>query len=402
MPEFTGERLVPGQVDADLWNEHIARYHFARRLARHKRVLDIACGHGYGSAELAQVAESVVGVDVSEEAVEAAALAYQAPNLRFQVGPAQSLPFEDGGFQLITAFEVIEHLEDWDRLLAEARRLLAPGGQFIVSTPNRLYYEETRRQSGPNPFHVHEFEFAEFEGALAAHFPSVRMYLQNHVEAIAFEPLSEGHLRGELLVEQSEKRPGESHFFVAVCANASQTAGPTFVHLPAASNVLREREHHIEKLEDELRLKDAWLEKLKTEHAELTRLHTRQLEEMRQQAEWAAQVQEEIERARQQLAAQEAQLRQEGEARAALEAGLEETRLDNCRLNEELKAKVAELAAAVELLHQAESTVEERTRWAQGLTEQVEQLESAMRAAGSSRWVRLGRRIGVGPVLPTE
>jgi SAM-dependent methyltransferase len=402
MPEFTGERLVPGQVDADLWNEHLARYLFAKRLARHKRVLDIACGHGYGSAELAQVAEAVTGVDVSEEAVEAAALAYRAPNLRFQAAAAQSLPFEDAAFQLITAFEVIEHLEDWERLLAEARRLLAPGGQFIVSTPNRRYYAETRRQSGPNPFHVHEFEFEEFDRALAEHFSSVRMYLQNHVEAIAFEPLTEGHVRGELLVELGEKRPEESHFFVAVCANSTQTAGPTFVHLPAASNVLREREHHIGKLEDELRLKDQWLEKLKNEHAALASLHTQQLEEMRLQAEWAGQLQEEIERARQQLAAQEEQLRREGEARAALEAGLDELRLDNSRLNEELKAKVSELAAAVELLHQAESTVEERTEWARSLTAKVEELETAMRVAGSSRWVRLGRRIGVGPVLPTE
>ena len=63
--EFTGERLVPGQVDQDLFNEHLARYAFAARLARGKRVLDIACGAGYGSAELARSAASVTGCPAS-------------------------------------------------------------------------------------------------------------------------------------------------------------------------------------------------------------------------------------------------------------------------------------------------------------------------------------------------
>jgi predicted O-methyltransferase YrrM len=57
LAEFTGERLIPGQVDVDLLNEHMARYTFAVRLARGKRVLDAGCGAGYGSAELARVAE---------------------------------------------------------------------------------------------------------------------------------------------------------------------------------------------------------------------------------------------------------------------------------------------------------------------------------------------------------
>ena len=65
MAEFTGERLIPGQVDVDLLNEHMARYAFAARLARGKRVLDAGCGAGYGSAELAQAADSVVGADVA-------------------------------------------------------------------------------------------------------------------------------------------------------------------------------------------------------------------------------------------------------------------------------------------------------------------------------------------------
>src|SRR3977135_1391273 len=84
LAEFTGERLIPGEVDIDLLNEHMARYNFAARLTRGKRVLDAGCGAGYGSAELAQMAERVIGIDIAPEAVEFARSHYQAPNLSFE------------------------------------------------------------------------------------------------------------------------------------------------------------------------------------------------------------------------------------------------------------------------------------------------------------------------------
>src|SRR5262249_57123529 len=84
LAEFTGERVIPGQVDIDLLNEHIARYAFAARLARGKRVLDAGCGAGYGSAELARWAQSVTGVDVSCEAIDFARENYPLPNVRFE------------------------------------------------------------------------------------------------------------------------------------------------------------------------------------------------------------------------------------------------------------------------------------------------------------------------------
>ena len=68
--EFTGNRVIPRQVNDNLWSEHVARYAFARRYARGLRVLDAGCGIGYGSAELSQDAAEVVGVDLSPEAIE--------------------------------------------------------------------------------------------------------------------------------------------------------------------------------------------------------------------------------------------------------------------------------------------------------------------------------------------
>ena len=407
MSEFTGERVVPGQVEPDLWNEHLARYAFAARLSEHKRVLDVGCGTGYGSSELARVARSVVAVDVAPEH-------FTGPRQQFVAARAEALPFRSQSFDLVVAFEVIEHVEAWRNVLEEARRLLAPGGQFIVSTPNRLYYAESRRRHGPNPYHVHEFEFEEFRTALAELFPSVSLYLQNHVQGIAFQPAAGGAGAAQLCVERADVTPEASHFFLAVCALTPQTGAPTWVYLPSTANLLREREQHIELLEAELRQKDAWLEQAKTKHAELVELHAAQAAELIQRTEWAESIKKDLAEANRrivelqdELAAQHkaAMAAVEGyEAKVAqLEGELEESARifheNEQRLQEALKAKLDELAACVELLHKAEATVEERTHWAQDLSRELEQTRDLLKAARDSRWVRLGQRFGVGPQI---
>lgn len=415
MLEFTGERLVPGQVDRDLWNEHFARYAFAARLARRKRVLDIACGAGYGSAELAKVAEAVLGIDISEEAIAEAQIRYSAPNLQFLNASAQQIPLPDASFDLIVAFEVIEHLADWPRLLAEARRLLAPGGQLMISTPNKSFYAETRRLAGPNPFHEHEFDLVEFRNALSDHFTSVTLYLQNHVAAVAIQP-DHPHHGAELAVEPSSLEPETSHFFLAVCALAPQTGAPLYVYLPATSNVLRERETHIAKLETELAQKDSWLSGLKADHSALLDAHHALELSQAETIEWAQRLDQEIASARLRIEELENQVQlmraAADETVAGYEAKVAELESDlaartaaalgnEARLESELAAKAAELASCVNLLHAAEQQLEERTQWAQSLTARVTELETLLASAGNSRWLRLGRKLGVGPQLPT-
>src|SRR6266481_9187367 len=96
LAEFTGERVIPGKVDADLLNEHMARYAFAARLSRRKQVLDAGCGAGYGSAELARTAAGVLGIDNSAEAIAFARGEYAAENLRFEQADCLALPAADG------------------------------------------------------------------------------------------------------------------------------------------------------------------------------------------------------------------------------------------------------------------------------------------------------------------
>ena len=413
MVEFTGERLVPGQVDIDLLNEHLARYTFAARLARGKRVLDAGCGTGYGSAELAHAALHVTGADNAAEAIAFARENYRLPNLQFEQATCGALPHPDGCFDLVVAFEVIEHLAHWREFLREVRRVLAPSGQFIVSTPNKLYYTESRGTEGTNPFHVHEFDFAEFRSELSGMFPHVALFLENHVEGVTFQPYEPGNTV-EVRVDASEPLPEESHFFVAVCAHRPQLGNPTFVYIPRAGNVLRERGRHIALLEQELATKNQWLETAIRERQELMAAHQELEAELRRSNQWADSLNKELEgrharvaQLQQELEEQQARARKVAEGYAAKVRDVEEDirvktqwALDTeTRLNAEIQKQVEELGRAVEALHRTEKELEERTNWAMRLQEEKKELGARLAMVRASRWMRLGRKVGLGPDL---
>ena len=412
MPEFTGERVIPGEVDIDLFNEHFARYAFAARLARGKRALDAGCGAGYGSAELARAAASVVGIDCAADAVEFARATYQAPNLAFEQASCAALPFADAGFDLIVAFEVIEHLEDWRAFLAEARRALSPNGQFIVSTPNKLYYGESRGERGSNPFHVHEFEFAEFRDELRAVFPHVSLFLENHVEGVTFRPHDSGNT-AEVRVDPRDSAPEEAHFFVAVCAHRPQLGNPTFVYIPRAGNVLRERERHIALLERELAQKNEWLEAEKTALAALHLEHGNQTEALDRSNAWAEELNARLATREARIVEVQDELAAANRGYAAKVADLENDLREKAQwaanLGAEVDKQTAALAAAVGQLHETERDLESRTQWARSLEADVERLQKETAAQrhrldlyGQSRWIKLGRRFGLGPELPAS
>lgn len=175
--EFTGERFTPECV-REIWYEHWHRYAFALPLARERRVLDAACGEGYGSALLAGVARSVLGVDLSEHAVAHARRRYSTPaSLRFEAGDCSRLDhLPDASFDLIVSFETLEHLEPQEAMLDGFTRLLAPGGLLLVSTPDRHNYSDAT--GFRNEHHVRELYREEFEALLAPRFPHRRLYAQ--------------------------------------------------------------------------------------------------------------------------------------------------------------------------------------------------------------------------------
>ena len=176
--EFTGERFLPG-VAGEIAHEHWHRYAFARSYVAGRRIADVACGEGYGSAHLACAATSVVGVDIAAEAIDHARRSYaHLQNLRFEAGSAIALPFADASLDAVVSFETIEHLPrvDQPRMLAEFARVLTEDGLVILSAPNPAEYSAARNYR--NPFHRHEPDRGELAALLEAAFPAQRWFRQ--------------------------------------------------------------------------------------------------------------------------------------------------------------------------------------------------------------------------------
>jgi ubiquinone/menaquinone biosynthesis C-methylase UbiE/archaellum component FlaC len=164
---WTGERYLPWWKDPVTAYEHWHRYAYTAQFVSGKNVLDLASGEGYGSASLATTARQVIALDIDENAVKHARLKYPSPNLHFIVGSIMEMPISMIGFDVIVCFEAIEHISDPEKLLNGVKRLLVPGGLFLVSTPNKPEYKKTEPS---NPFHVKELDFEEFQTMLARHF----------------------------------------------------------------------------------------------------------------------------------------------------------------------------------------------------------------------------------------
>lgn len=172
--EFTGERFTPECV-REIWYEHVHRYAFAQGLAKDKRVLDAACGEGYGSHLLSQVAKSVLGVDIDDKTIAHARSRYgRQRNLSFQQADVTALhDLPDNSFDLITSFETLEHLQAQQAMLGGFARLLAPHGMLLVSSPDKAEYSD--RRGFNNEFHVRELYRDELESLLGEYFPHIRL-----------------------------------------------------------------------------------------------------------------------------------------------------------------------------------------------------------------------------------
>ncbi len=177
--EFTGERFLPG-VAGEIAYEHWHRYAFARRFVAAKRVLDAACGEGYGTTLLAQSAASAIGIDIDAGIIAAARDAYSSvPNVRFDTASVTLLPVADRSIDVVVSFETIEHVSAHDQtlMLAEFARVLAPDGVLILSSPNKRRYSDAREYA--NPFHRHELYRDDLASLLSKHFAALRWYRQS-------------------------------------------------------------------------------------------------------------------------------------------------------------------------------------------------------------------------------
>jgi ubiquinone/menaquinone biosynthesis C-methylase UbiE len=205
---FTGERFVPG-AKGEIWVEHWHRYHFAARWCEGRRVLDVACGEGYGTALLARHASHVTGADISPEAIAHAQRSYALlTNADFVAAPCTSLPLPDGSVDVAVTFETIEHIREQAEFLNELARVLAPEGLLILSCPNKLEYSDKR--GFVNEFHMKELYRDELDALVSARFPHSTWYGQRPSFFSVIAPsAADGAATGQL-VETAETDAGEA------------------------------------------------------------------------------------------------------------------------------------------------------------------------------------------------
>jgi SAM-dependent methyltransferase len=188
--ELTGERTLPDVPEENYWfRRHLAVYRWLAARCAGRRVVDMACGEGYGSAVLAESAAEVVGVDANPEAFEHARLRYRAPNLRFERELVEQ--FEQGApYDAIVFLQTIEHVDEPERLLERFASLLAAGAAVYVTTPNRLTLAPAGAERSGNPWHVREYAPEEFAALVRPVFWSVEILGLFHARKLRVHELA--------------------------------------------------------------------------------------------------------------------------------------------------------------------------------------------------------------------
>ncbi|WP_106409327.1 glycosyltransferase, partial [Teichococcus deserti] len=255
----SGERFIPEAYHGEIAVEHYHRYLFAREFVAGRDVLDIACGEGYGSALLAELASRVTGVDIDREAVLAGQQRYSRGNLDFMLGDCLRIPLPDASVDVVVSFETIEHIDEHEAMLAELKRVLRPGGLLIMSSPDKYRYSVLPDHS--NPFHAKELYAHEFAALMKRHFRNLAMAGQRSMfgSGLFFEQGVAGALSFEREAGRFQRAAGipAAMYCVAVASDAplpplfngvlieAVTASDAVVHVEAK---LREREAELSAL----------------------------------------------------------------------------------------------------------------------------------------------------------
>ncbi len=256
--EDTGERFLPWNEISATYHEHLHRYTLARKFTSEKKVLDLACGEGYGANILAKNAKSVTGIDYDEETINHAKNMYRKKNIEFLQGSITDVPIKDSKlFDVIVCFEAIEHVDEPNKVLQEVKRLLKEDGIFLISTPNKIVYDS--EQIEPNPFHKKELTMDEFQNLLKPYFTNVKVYGQKVLNTSNIWPLNTNSKEKfeEIIIKKSKEqfefiKNKEAKYFIAISTDKINKIkiNTSFLFDPESSKTYTSR------LENEIKLKN--------------------------------------------------------------------------------------------------------------------------------------------------
>jgi SAM-dependent methyltransferase len=215
--QFTGERFLT-ECQGEMVYEHWHRYLLAREYAKGKRVLDAPSGEGYGAHLMASVAESVVGIDIADEAIAHATAKYTQKNLKYIAASGTKLPFPDASFDLVVSFEMIEHIHEQAEFLDEVNRVLAPDGLFIISSPNRPEYSD--KTGYKNEFHVKELDKTELHKLLRPRWPHSLWLAQRAAFHSMIWPIDVDAIETRALDVEGKSAFPEPMYFVVFCGKS--------------------------------------------------------------------------------------------------------------------------------------------------------------------------------------
>jgi len=185
---LTGERTLPDVPEENYWyRRHLAVYEWIAQRVAGRRVVDLACGEGYGSAVLSRTAASVVGVDANPDAFEHARLKYTRDRVTFERDMIETWT---GDVDCVVFLQTIEHVQDPDAVLARLADLIGPTGMAFVSTPNLLTLAEPGAEKSGNPWHIKEYRAEEFRALCARAFGSVELHGLFHANKLRVHELA--------------------------------------------------------------------------------------------------------------------------------------------------------------------------------------------------------------------
>ncbi len=151
---------------------HLKAYEEAAKQSVGKNVLDLGCNNGFGTHIISEKCNKIIGADVSQKAINMARDAFSAYGIKFEKIDGKTLSFENDSFDLVTSFQVIEHIVDYDIYLGEIIRVLKPEGMALFTTPNAVLRIDPGTKPW-NPFHSHEFTPVELKNLLQNYFTEV-------------------------------------------------------------------------------------------------------------------------------------------------------------------------------------------------------------------------------------